>query len=147
MDQAGIYLRSPNRGLALFSLAVAFFLDIAAFTVGFLIYLVEEKNKKEQLLRGLSTQRDRGDAAADTGFGIVSPATARRYLYLTGDYIRENERFITKPWMVRTKLKWCWTSQTFSVASTWRMVEHSLPSRPRHWHCTRCRMAPGMVYT
>ncbi|MFQ7454145.1 MAG: hypothetical protein ACLRNQ_25325 [Flavonifractor plautii] len=55
-----IYLRSPNRGLALFSLAVAFFLDIAAFTVGFLIYLVEEKNKKEQLLRGLSTQRDRG---------------------------------------------------------------------------------------
>lgn len=96
VDQAGIYLRSPNRGLALFSLAVAFFLDIAAFTVGFLIYLVEEKNKKEQLLRGLSTQRDRGDAAADTGFGIVSPATARRYLYLTGDYIRENERFYYK---------------------------------------------------
>ena len=75
---------------------MAFFLDIAAFTVGFLIYLVEEKNKKEQLLRGLSTQRDRGDAAADTGFGIVSPATARRYLYLTGDYIRENERFYYK---------------------------------------------------
>ena len=34
-----------------------------------------------------------------------------------------------------------------SKESTWRMVEHSLPSRPRHWHCTRCRMAPGMVYT
>lgn len=96
VDQAGIYLRSPNRGLALFSLAVAFFLDIAAFTVGFLIYLGEEKNKKEQLLRGLSTRRDQDDVIADTSFGIVSPATARRYLYLTGDYIRENERFYYK---------------------------------------------------
>ena len=28
------------------SLAVAFFLDIAAFTVGFLIYLVEEKTRR-----------------------------------------------------------------------------------------------------
>lgn len=46
-DQAIIYIMSPYRGLAIFSLILAFFLDIAAFVTGLLIDVIEGR-KQEQ---------------------------------------------------------------------------------------------------
>lgn len=47
VEQAFIYLQSPYRALALFSLVVAYLLDIAAFIIGFIIYLEEKRTAQE----------------------------------------------------------------------------------------------------
>lgn len=83
-DQAIIYLASPYRGMAVFSLLLAFFLDIAAFITGFIIEAVNRKREDEQ---------DDGKADGVTDESDVLPATARHYLYLTGNYTMEAGRY------------------------------------------------------
>lgn len=46
-DQAIIYMMSPYRGLAIFSLILAFFLDLAAFVTGLLIDVIEGREQEE----------------------------------------------------------------------------------------------------
>lgn len=111
--QAIIYLCSPYRGLAIFSIILAFLLDIAAFITGLLID-VADKRREILLQRNMEkfnmgrigtngkTADDSGRYAFGAEFqyvredeeeGSYYPAAGlNRYLYLTGDYVRENEK-------------------------------------------------------
>lgn len=87
-DQSVIYLMSPYRGMALFALALAFFLDIAAFITGLIVDTVETQRKKKDEQGG-------GEVSEVGVFGgyPVIPATRRRYVYLTGNYTKENGQY------------------------------------------------------
>lgn len=86
-DQAIIYLSSPYCGLAWFSMLLAFFLDIAAFITGFVIDAVSRYLGKQ---RSEETAEPDRPAVTDT----VLPAAARRYLYLTGNFTKEDGRYV-----------------------------------------------------
>ena len=81
-DQAIIYLKSPYRGLAVFSLILAFFLDIAAFITGFIIDAADKRREKKLLSEQTPLELPPDET-------VITPATERRYLYLTGDYGKE----------------------------------------------------------
>lgn len=72
-EQAFIYLGSPYKALAIFSLVLAYLLDIAAFITGLVIERFDDDSTKR----------------ASVG-GIISPATTNHYLYLNGDYTKED---------------------------------------------------------
>lgn len=72
-EQAFIYLGSPYKALAIFSLVLAYLLDIAAFITGLVIERFDNDSTKR----------------ASVG-GIISPATTNHYLYLNGDYTKED---------------------------------------------------------
>lgn len=84
-NQAMIYLASPYRSLALFSLLLAFFLDICAFITGFLVAAIDKHRAENE---GFEEEAD--DESEDD---FITPATARRYLYLTGDFTKEDGRY------------------------------------------------------
>lgn len=88
-EQAFIYLGSPYRALAIFSLVLAYLLDIAAFITGFVIerFDDEQKQKDEQ-----KEQEDNTVAIVPTS-GILSPAALNHYLYLNGDYTKEDNTY------------------------------------------------------
>lgn len=95
-QQGLVYLYSPYRGIAIFSLFVAFLLDIAAFVTGFIIDR-EEKADSE------SKQESRGNYGGNIGLAYMSPNREQvwdmnqtldwnaipplnRYTFLTGDH-------------------------------------------------------------
>ncbi len=84
-DQALIYLASPYRSLAMFSLMLAFFLDICAFITGFLVDAID-KHRAEN-------EEPPEEVGSESDDAFITPATARRYLYLTGDLIKEDGRY------------------------------------------------------
>lgn len=81
-DQAIIYLNCPYRGLAVFSLLLAFFLDIAAFITGFIIDAADKRRENK-------SQSEPAPLELPPDETVITPATERRYLYLTGDYGKE----------------------------------------------------------
>ncbi|MCD8324134.1 MAG: hypothetical protein LUC32_04165 [Clostridiales bacterium] len=87
-DNAVIYLiRNPYREMALLSVGLAFLLDLAAFAVGFIIYIVENEDKRKKQ-EGMQSE-DRYLYMNRT----MTEMSACRYLYLTGNYTCENGRF------------------------------------------------------
>ena len=111
--QAIIYLCSPYKGLAIFSIILAFLLDIAAFITGLLIDVADRRREilmqqnmerfsagkigtsgkttmnNERYSFGAEFQYIRADEEESSYY----PTTGlNRYLYLTGDYVRENEK-------------------------------------------------------
>ncbi len=90
-QQGLIYLFSPYWELAVFSLVLAFFLDIAAFITGMFIEVVEGKQEKREIQNNTT-----GSFVEDETAGIVeydnlsvSIPGLYRYLYLNGDYVHE----------------------------------------------------------
>ena len=111
--QAIIYLCSPYRGLAIFSVLLAFLLDIAAFITGLLIDVADRRREilMQQNMESFRARRigTSGKTTMDSeryAFGAefqyiredeeegsrYPKAGLNRYLYLTGDYVRENEK-------------------------------------------------------
>lgn len=111
--QAIIYLCSPYRGLAIFSVLLAFLLDIAAFITGLLIDVADRRREilMQQNMESFRARRigTSGKTTMDSeryAFGAefqyiredeeessrYPKAALNRYLYLTGDYVRENEK-------------------------------------------------------
>lgn len=95
-DQALIYLfNNPHRTLAVFSFLLALFLDVSAFITGFIIDIVD----RHQMKRPYRTNLEQvfSDEAQNTGIVqddcVSIPPTARRYVFLTGDYTREDEKY------------------------------------------------------
>lgn len=82
-EQAFIYLESPYRALAIFALVLAYLLDIAAFITGLVIDRFDDKQKQ---------QEDNSVAIVPTS-GILSPATLNHYVYLNGDYTKEDNTY------------------------------------------------------
>lgn len=94
-DQAIIYLlHNPHRALAVFSFLLALFLDISAFITGFIIDIVERHQTKRQYRGSTDTvffdEEQNTDIQSDC---VSTPPTAQRYLFLTGDYTREDEKY------------------------------------------------------
>ncbi|MDE5802547.1 MAG: hypothetical protein K2I22_06490 [Lachnospiraceae bacterium] len=111
--QAIIYLDSPYRGLAIFSIILAFLLDIAAFVTGLLIDVADRRREillqqnRERFGEGRRSVNEKiaedcrkyalgaefqymyGDGKDVSYCPIVG---LNHYLYLTGDYVRENEK-------------------------------------------------------
>lgn len=85
VDQAIIYLLSPYNGLGIFSLVLAYFLDIAAFVTGFVIDAVDKNERKMD--SELQEHNRRGDDCME------APMTARRYVYLTGNFSKEDDKY------------------------------------------------------
>ena len=86
-EQGLIYLRSAYRMMALFSLVLAFLLDIAAFVTGVMIEREEDKlakNPPPPPAKGGSTAA----SAAPTAAAVQPPPawTLNQYLFLTSDY-------------------------------------------------------------
>lgn len=97
-QQGLIYLFSPYWELAVFSIVLAFFLDIAAFITGILIYIVENEAEKKFSNNECDGKTENKDAYAnrkgrkekvDGDEEIVSFCTSalNRYIYLNGDYL------------------------------------------------------------
>lgn len=82
-EQAFIYLGSPYRALAIFALVLAYLLDIAAFITGLVIERFDDNQKQ---------QEDNTVAIVPTS-GILSPATLNHYIYLNGDYTKEDNTY------------------------------------------------------
>lgn len=82
-----IYLRSAYPMMALFSLALAFLLDIAAFVTGVIIEREESKLAKNPPLP-LAERGSTVASAASTASATATPAawTLNQYLFLTSDY-------------------------------------------------------------
>lgn len=79
-EQAFIYMISPYRVLAVFSFVLAYLLDIAAFITGIVINRLDDKQKQ---------QKDNPIPLVPIS-GVLSPATFNHYLYLNGDYTKED---------------------------------------------------------
>lgn len=88
-EQAFIYLGSPYKALAIFSLVLAYLLDIAAFITGFVIERFDNEQKQQDEQK---QQKDSTVAIVPTS-GILSPATLNHYVYLNGDYTKENNTY------------------------------------------------------
>lgn len=88
VQQGLIYLESPYNEVAVFSLLLAFFLDIAAFVTGMVIDIVETKREedwKESPKNSLevSQQKEPDHDSWEPPVGLT------RYIYLNGDFQRE----------------------------------------------------------
>ncbi len=91
-DQALIYFSTPYRSLAIFSLVLALFLDLAAFVTGFIIDVVDQHQMK--MASALQSEALKDEyAEAEVEDRIPLSPTARRYIYLIGDYVKEDEHF------------------------------------------------------
>lgn len=88
-EQAFIYLGSPYKALAIFSLVLAYLLDIAAFITGFVIERFDNEQKQQDEQK---QQKDSTVATVPTS-GILSPATLNHYVYLNGDYTKEDNTY------------------------------------------------------
>lgn len=85
-QQGIIYLKSPYRGLAIFSLMLAFFFDLAGFATGVLIQIQEEKAKKVpedigKTEKEVSANQNEGEQQSWTTLSMLN-----HYIYLTGDF-------------------------------------------------------------
>lgn len=78
-QQGIIYLASPYREIAIFSIFLAFLLDIAAFITGFIIDRVEMSEKG-------NTLQKRKSAPMSFSSNSKIQAGLNRYIFLTGDY-------------------------------------------------------------
>ena len=94
-QQGLIYLASPYRPMAVFSLVLALFLDIAAFVTGILMDGMEQYHKKkdEERTDTETSTEPWSDTdvreSKETQSSAVSPeAHLNRYIYLNGDYVR-----------------------------------------------------------
>lgn len=92
-QQGIIYLKSPYRGLAVFSLILAFFFDLAGFATGVLIQIQEEKGEKEPM--NFLKKRDEIVANQDNGREErenedqqlwTTLSMLNQYVYFTGDF-------------------------------------------------------------
>lgn len=96
-QQGIIYLFSPYWELALFSLILAFFLDIAAFVTGMFVEILENKKEDNLIQAEEGTKESRifqmvGESEEDfVEFGDSDQMFSglNRYIYLNGDYIHE----------------------------------------------------------
>ncbi|MCM1154965.1 MAG: hypothetical protein NC392_06340 [Roseburia sp.] len=96
-QQGIIYLFSPYWELALFSLVLAFFLDIAAFITGMFVETIEQRQQREGEMQSKIVLNSAGEEPAKLSEGenlSVSIPGLNTYLYLNGDYIHEEERNI-----------------------------------------------------
>lgn len=86
-EQGLIYLRSAYRMMALFSLALAFLLDIAAFVTGVMIEREESKLAKNPP-PPLAKEDNTSASVAPTAAAVQPPPawTLNQYLFLTSDY-------------------------------------------------------------
>lgn len=78
-QQGIIYLASPYREIAIFSIFLAFLLDISAFITGFIIDKVEASEK------GITPQK-RKSAPMSFSSNSKIQTGLNRYIFLTGDY-------------------------------------------------------------
>lgn len=94
-DQALIYLFNPHRGLAIISMLLALFLDISAFITGFIIDVVEQRQAKRLLKSSFQADTPGIEQAIGMlpGDFAPTPSTARRYVFLTGDFAKEDEHY------------------------------------------------------
>lgn len=91
-QQGIIYLFSPYWELALFSLILAFFLDIAAFITGMFIEVIEQK-KEESVMQGGGMESSKEESEEYDNLSFCIPGL-NKYLYLNGDYVHEEEKSI-----------------------------------------------------
>ncbi len=87
-QQGIIYLSSPYRGMAIFSIILAFFLDIAAFVTGLLIEVMnqwEEQKRDVNEENEIETEEEKVKYICEN---IHVPGLSH-YLYINGEYIHE----------------------------------------------------------
>ncbi len=91
-QQGLIYLYSPYRGIAVFSLFIALLLDVAAFITGSIIDREEESQKKRLEEAIADTDSEDTDAPASPAWELEhalewnATPPLNRYIFLTGDY-------------------------------------------------------------
>lgn len=94
VGQGLIYLQSPYKGLACFSLVLAFFLDISAFVTGVIIDTIEVRSNGKMagiMRRKAQEKADLQDISMKDDLWYSSnEKTLNRYIYLNGDYSYEN---------------------------------------------------------
>lgn len=111
-QQGLIYLFSPYRALAIFSLILAFLLDISAFITGFVIDNMENKPAHEEgsAPQDSTSEAPQGDAQNDSNHHdsenpfhnlcdnddeMYEPIPCwNHYIYLTGDYLFEDDKAV-----------------------------------------------------
>lgn len=97
VEQAMIYLSSPYRGVAIFSCIIALMLDVVAFVTGFAIQAYDEwqekKARSEKPGEESSDDEDEEESGLYSRGESVTPPTARSYVYLTGNFSKENGRY------------------------------------------------------
>ncbi|MDD6572796.1 MAG: hypothetical protein PUF12_10475 [Thermoflexaceae bacterium] len=99
-QQGLIYLMSPYNELAIFTIILALFLDVAAFVTGMLIYVVNKeqgKNNKEEDIEKKENQGDTNkkqdlDDTKDEGHWTVIES-ANKYIFFTGDYVKAGNEY------------------------------------------------------
>lgn len=89
VQQGLIYLGSPYRGVAVFSLLLAFFLDIAAFVTGLVIDIVEKRREEEDEENPKDSFAESHQQVETDQDSWEPPVGLNRYIYLNGDLHRE----------------------------------------------------------
>lgn len=86
-QQGIIYLSSPYRGMAVFSIILAFFLDIAAFVTGLLI---EVMNQWEEQEKNINEENEETEEKKEKhNCENIHVPGLRHYLYINGEYVHE----------------------------------------------------------
>lgn len=86
-QQGIIYLSSPYRGMAVFSIILAFFLDIAAFVTGLLIEVMNQWEEQEKNINE-ENEEEEEKRVKQICESIHVPGLSH-YLYLNGEYVHE----------------------------------------------------------
>lgn len=89
VQQGLIYLGSPYKGVAVFSLLLAFFLDIAAFVTGLVIDIVEKRREEEDEENPKDSFAESQQQEETDQDSWEPPVGLNRYIYLNGDLHRE----------------------------------------------------------
>lgn len=86
-QQGIVYLASPYRSVAIFSLIIALLLDISAFITGVIIDRISESAAKENILaEDISAAPARSSRNVQRGSGWSTVPGLKRYILLTGNY-------------------------------------------------------------
>ncbi|MCM1262980.1 MAG: hypothetical protein NC313_09695 [Butyrivibrio sp.] len=93
VQQGIIYLFSPYRELALFSLVLALFLDIAAFITGMFVEVIEQKQQEKNINHTDITEKEPVEVF-DSEYLSFSILGLNKYIYLSGDYVHEEHKNI-----------------------------------------------------
>lgn len=93
VQQGIIYLFSPYRELALFSLVLALFLDIAAFITGMFVEVIEQKQQEKNINHTDITEKEPAEVF-DSEYLSFSILGLNKYIYLSGDYMHEEHKNI-----------------------------------------------------
>lgn len=86
-QQGIIYLSSPYRGMAIFSIILAFFLDIAAFVTGLLIEVI---NQWEEQKKDVDEENEiEEEEKVKYAYENIDVPELNHYLYINGEYVHE----------------------------------------------------------